>query len=218
MWAERHAEIAAMAESDRRRLLERALDLPRAAESDFAGGRRPPHDADPDHLRIIKDTAFRTKLVETGLAEGLQSPKGPQKIASIIRIYPNFDAPARSTNGSINGARPARTASRPSGAAGRTPARALPTVEEMEALIARLRETERAVTHELSADVDDRIERLKRAIAEQHGDALEATYRELGIALDQKRALTSHARAEAFRRVESDGTFAPRAHLRLLAR
>ncbi len=75
-----------MAESDRRRLLERALALPTASPADFAGGRRPPSDAPPEHLKRINDTALRTKLVETHIAEGLQSPKGPKKIASIVRI------------------------------------------------------------------------------------------------------------------------------------
>jgi hypothetical protein len=94
----------------------------------------------------------------------------------------------------------------------------LPTLEEMEALIARVRAVEREVAHELSAEVDDRVELLKRAIADQHGDALEATYRELGTALEQKRALASHVRAEAFRRVENEPAFAPRVFLRLIAR
>ena len=80
------------------------------------------------------------------------------------------------------------------------------------------REVERHVAGELSAEVDERLEHLKRAIADQHGEALEATYRELGAALEQKRALAAHARAEAFRRVEGDQSFAPRVFLRLLAR
>ena len=203
-------ENAGMAESDRQRLLERALALPHASASDFFGDRRPPADADPDHLRVINDTSLRTRLIEVGLAEGLQSPKGPQKIASILRIYPAFDAP-RLTNGVRNG--------RPRGASiASSPARVLPTLEELEALIARIRELERQVAGELSAEVDDRIERLKIAIASQHGEALEATYRELGAALEQKRALASHVRAEAFSRVESDQSFAPRVFLRLLAR
>jgi len=202
-----------MAPSDRQRLLERALALPHATETDFSGGRRPPDGVDPDHLRVIADTGLRTKLVEVGLAEGLQSPKGPQKIASILRLYPNFDAPPRAQSVSRNGRPPGRPRS-----AAASPARVLPTLEEMEALIARVRAVEREVAHELSAEVDDRVERLKRAIADQHGDALEATYRELGTALEQKRALASHVRAEAFRRVENEPGFAPRAFLRLIAR
>jgi hypothetical protein len=198
-----------MAESDRQRLRGRALALPRASEADFFGARRPPADADPDHLRVIKDTGLRTRLIEVGLAEGLQSPKGPQKIASILRIYPNFDAPAK------NGARQ----NRPRVAPTKPPsAHALPTVEEMEALLARLRQLEREIVHELSIELDERIERLKHAIAAQHGEALEATHRELGVALEQRRALTSHVRAEAFRRLEALTDFAPRAFLRLLAR
>ena len=70
-----------MAESDRQRLLERALALPQAAASDFFGGRSAPPGADPALLKIIADTALRTKLLDAKLAEGLQSPKGPQKIA-----------------------------------------------------------------------------------------------------------------------------------------
>jgi hypothetical protein len=211
-----------MAESDRQRLLERALALPHASASDFFGDRRPPPEADPNHLRVINDTNLRTRLIEAGLAEGLQSPKGPQKIASILRIYPNFDAP-RLANGVRNGRPPGRAPGRPAGRArgasiASSPARVLPTLEEMETLIARIREVERQVAGELSAEVDGRIEHLKRAIADQHGEALETTYRELGAALEQKRALAAHARAEAFRRVEGDQSFAPRAFLRLLAR
>lgn len=210
------AETRLMAESDRQRLLERALALPHASPGDFFGERRPPADANPDHLRVINDTSLRTRLIETGLAEGLQSPKGPQRIASILRIYPNFDAPRRREPAAARNGRPP---GRPRAAsAAPSPARALPTLEEMEALVARLRDVEREVAHELSAEVDDRVERLKRAIADQHGETLEATYRELGAALEQKRALASHVRAEAFRRVENDHGFAPRAHLRLLAR
>jgi hypothetical protein len=198
-----------MAESDRQRLLGRALALPHASEADFFGTRRPPADAAPEHVRVIKDTGLRTRLIEAGLAEGLQSPKGPQKIASILRIYPNFDAPPK------NGARknPPRVAK-----AAPAAKRILPTVEEMEALLARLRQLEREIVHEVSIELDERIERLKHAIAAQHGEALEATHRELGVALDQRRALTSHVRAEAFRRLESQSDFAPRAFLRLLAR
>jgi hypothetical protein len=171
---------------------------------------------------VINDTSLRTRLIEVGLAEGLQSPKGPQKIASILRIYPAFDAP-RLTNGVRNGRPPGRAPGRPAGrprgaSIASSPARVLPTLEELEALIARIRELERQVAGELSAEVDDRIERLKIAIASQHGEALEATYRELGAALEQKRALASHVRAEAFSRVESDQSFAPRVFLRLLAR
>jgi len=52
-----------MAESDRQRLLERALALPEATADDFFGDRVPPGDADPSHLKRITDTGLRTKLV-----------------------------------------------------------------------------------------------------------------------------------------------------------
>jgi hypothetical protein len=192
------------------RLLERALALPHAHATDFAGGRVPPHDADPELLRRIDDTTLRTKLVEVGLAEGLQSPKGPQKIVSILRIYPGFDAPAkRSTNGK------ATSAPRPSPAPVRT---ALPTIDEMERLIARIREVQAQVAHDLARETDEHISRLKSALAQADGDELERTYRELGDALERKRALDSQVRHEAFKRIEGDGTFPERTYLRLLRR
>ena len=196
-----------MAQSDRKRLLDRALALPAAAESDFFGGRTPPEDADPAMLKIIDDTSLRTKLLDTKLAEGLQSPKGPQKIVSIVRIYPDFDAPRR---GPADG--------RPAKAPVATPQRGLPTVDEMERLIGRIREIEGDVEGELATQLDGRIERLKRSLAELDGADLESAVRELTSALDEKRALASQIRFETFRRVERDADFAPRAYLRLLAR
>ncbi len=198
-----------MAASDRQRLLERALALPGARESDFFGGRRPPADADPALLKRIDDTALRTKLVDARIAEGLQSPKGPQKIASIVRIYPGFDAPPRSSPGSANGR--VRAAAPPA-------QRGLPTVDEMERLIARIREIESEVQRDLASQVDERIAHLKRALAELDGAELETAYRELGEALEHKRALASQVRFETFRRVDGDAGFGPRVYLRLLAR
>jgi hypothetical protein len=198
-----------MAEVDRQRLLARALELPQAAEEDFSG-RKPPPDADPAMLKIIADTGLRSKLVEARIAEGLQSPKGPQKIASIVRIYPEFDAPGRLTNGRARVARPA--------AAPRAqPPRALPTIEEMERLIARLREVENHVSRELTSQVDERIAHLKHSFAHLPDEELEAAHRELGEALERRRGLAAQVRQAAFRHVEADNGFAPRIYLRLLA-
>ncbi len=199
----------AMAQSERHRLLERALALPQAHASDFFGDRKPPHDADPTLLKRIDDTSLRTKLVETRLAEGLQSPKGPQRIASIVRIYPDFDAPGRTSSGQRNAKKQAPTAQQPRG---------LPSVGEMEALIRRIREIEGDVAHELSAEADERVAQLKRALANLDGDELEDAYRELGDALERKRALESQVRFETFRRIESDASIPERAYLRLLRR
>ena len=204
------AEDCVMAESDRQRLLARALALPTASESDFFGGRRPPEDADPQLLKRIDDTTLRTKLVETRIAEGLQSPKGPQKIASILRVYPEFDAPSRTTPGP----RAKGTASAPEPQA----PRGLPSIDQMERLLARYREIERDVATELSSDADERIVRLKRALADLDGAELEAAYRELGQALERKRALANQIRFETFARIEGDSEFAERTFLRLLAR
>ena len=201
-----------MAESDRKRLLERALALREATPADFFGGRTPPADADPALLKIIDDTALRTKLQDVRLIEGLQSPKGPQKIASIVRVYPDFDAPPRGVP-----ARAANARRSPSPAAA-PQQRGLPTVEDMERLIARIREIEAQVASEMSAQIDGRVERLKRSLPELDGAELESAARELTAALEEKRALASHIRYETFKRVERDSDFAPRTFLRLLAR
>ena len=200
-----------MAQSDRQRLLERALALPQANADDFFGDREPPGDADPSLLKRIDDTSLRTKLVETRLAVGLQSPKGPQKIASIVRIYPGFDAPERGTSAT----RPKSSARQP-GAAASLQTRGLPTVGEMERLIARIREIEADVVAELAAEIDERVVRLKRGLADLDGAELEAAFRELGDALERKRALDSQVRYETFRRIERDTGFAERTYVRLL--
>ncbi|HTV74937.1 MAG TPA: hypothetical protein VME66_14660 [Candidatus Acidoferrales bacterium] len=196
-----------MAPRDRQRLLDRALALPNAQPSDFFGGRKPPADAAPHHLKVIKDTVLRARLLGAHLAEGLQSPKGPQKIASIIRVYPDFDAPSH--NGS-NGRVSERAVS-----ARKT---ALPTVEEMEALITRIRAVEGHVARELSLTIDHEIEQLKRRVADAKPEQLDEAYRALGAALAKRRDSSAHVREEAFRRIEADSDFAPRGYLRLLGR
>jgi len=201
-----------MADSDRARLLARALALPQAHDSDFVKT-RPPAGVEREHLKRIEDTALRTKLVDARLAEGLQSPKGPQKIASIVRIYPDFDAPPRgATNGKPNVA-PAVARAAP-----RVAERGLPSVDDMAALIARIREVESVVERDLAGRADERIDRLKTTLAMLSGDDLEAAYAELGEALEDKRALRLQIRFETFRRIESDTGFAPRAFLRFLRR
>ena len=87
----------------------------------------------------------------------------------------------------------------------------------MERLIARVREVEREVAGELAQRVDQQIAALKRTIADSSGDELERAHRELGTALAERRELAARVRGEAFRRIESDGNFSSRVHLRLLA-
>jgi hypothetical protein len=187
-------------------LWEKAKSLPLARDDDFYGGNRRPIGADPQYLRVINDTALRSRLIMAGIAEGLQSPKGPQRIKSIVRLYPDFDAP-RPEN------RP-RTA-RPSTPAGREPARpatGLPTVEEL------IQQVERDVSIELQGKLGQDIERLKRQISSLEGDEFERAFRELENAMRQRRELASEIREEAFRRVDADGAFAPRRFLRLISR
>lgn len=203
-----------MAESDRKRLLDRAMALPMATPSDFSGDRKPPHDVKAELLKKIDDTSLRSRLIAVGLAEGLQSPKGPQKIASILRIYPAFDAPPKpprvprgprrqSSLGALRGQR---------GGGG-----VRPTIDQMESLISRIRAEEAAVAHAMHADIDEEIRKLQQAFGTLDGSDLERAHQELGEALSRKRESAAHIRGEAFRRIERDAEFPPRIFLRLLA-
>ncbi len=197
----------AAARNARAGLWEKAKDLPSARDADFFGTNRRPPGADPDHLKIINDTALRTRLIDSGIAEGLQSPKGPQKIPSIIRLYPNFDAPAKDAASRASGGTPTARA-----------AFGLPTVEELAALLARIAAVESDVSVTLQQQVNADIARLKRQIGELEGDEFERAFRELDRALGARKALAAQVREEAFKRVDADASFVPRKFLRLISR
>jgi len=201
--------------SARTSLQRKALALPVAKLHDFHGENRPPAGIEPDALRIITDTALRSRLIIAGLAEGLQSPKGPQKIPSIIRLYPNFDAPRREAGPRRRG-RPPRSAT----AAVESPRvlHGLPSVEELNALLSRIHATEIDVSRELQGKVNGDIDRLKREIGHLEGDSFERTFRDLQNAIESRRKLSSEIREEAFRRIEADSAFEPRRYLRLISR
>ncbi len=182
-----------------------------ARDDDFFGAHRRPVAIDPQHLRVINDTALRSRLIMAGIAEGLQSPKGPQRIKSIVRLYPAFDAPRPGSK-----PRAVRTAS-----PAHEPARAaygLPTVEELNALLGRIQQIERDVSREFHGRLSGDIDRLKKQIATLDGDDFERAFRELETAMRQRRELAGQIREEAFRRIDADGTFEPRRYLRLIAR
>ena len=187
------------------------MSLPLASDADFFGPNRRPAGIDPQHLRVINDTALRSRLIMAGIAEGLQSPKGPQRIKSIIRLYPSFDAPRPG-----NKPRAVRAAvsahEHPRAAFG------LPTVEELNALLNRIQHTEREVSHELQGRLGSDIDRLKKQIATLEGDEFERAFRELENAMRQRRELSGHIREEAFRRIDADASFELRRYLRLISR
>jgi hypothetical protein len=190
------------------------MSLPMARDEDFFGGNRRPVGIDPQHLRVINDTALRSRLIMAGIAEGLQSPKGPQRIKSIIRLYPAFDAPRP-------GSKPRTIRAAPPANGAREPARAafgLPTVEELNALLNRIQHTEREVSQQLQGRLTADIDRLKKQIATTDGDEFERAFRELENAMRQRRELAGQIREEAFRRIDADGSFEPRRYLRLIAR
>jgi hypothetical protein len=198
--------------SARANLWDKAMSLPLARDEDFFGPNRRPVGIEPQHLRVINDTALRSRLIMAGIAEGLQSPKGPQRIKSIIRVYPAFDAPRPGTK-----PRPMRAAA----PASHEPSRGafgLPTVEALNALLSRILQTEREVSHELQGRLSGDIDRLKKQIAAFEGDDFERAFRELETAMRQRRELAGQIREEAFRRIDADGSFEPRRYLRLISR
>jgi hypothetical protein len=188
------------------------MSLPMARDEDFFGPNRRPIGVDPKHLRVINDTALRSRLIMAGIAEGLQSPKGPQRIKSIIRLYPDFAA-QRPTNKP----RVVRAAQAPSQEPSRT-AFGLPTVEQLNALLTRIHQAEREVSHEMQGRLNGDINRLKKQISSLDGDEFERAFRELDNAMRQRRDLGNQIREEAFRRIDADSSFEPRRYLRLIAR
>jgi hypothetical protein len=186
------------------------MSLPLARDEDFFGSNRRPPGVDPQYLRVINDTALRSRLIMAGIAEGLQSPKGPQRIKSIIRLYPAFDAPRPG-----NRARPTRVGSSYEPARG---AFGLPTVEELNALLNRIQQSEREVSQELQGQLGVEIDRLKKQIGTLEGDEFERAFRELESLMRQRRELAGQIREEAFRRVDADAAFEPRRYLRLISR
>jgi hypothetical protein len=187
-------------------LWEKAQELPPATDADFFGANRRPPGVDAAHVKIINDTSLRTRLIDSGIAEGLQSPKGPQKIPSIIRLYPNFDAPGKDAVRNGRSAPASRTAY------------GLPTVEELDALLARIHAFEAEVSAALQQRINADISRLKREVGELEGDEFERAFHELDRALHERKALSGQIREEAFKRVESDSAFALRKFLRLISR
>ena len=189
-------------------LWEKAVALPVAQEADFYGLHRRPQGVAADQLRTIKDTALRSRLIMAGMAEGLQSPKGPQKIASIIRLYPDFNAPQP-----MRGGRPVRRPSEPSRSA-----YGLPTVEELNTLLHRIERVERDVSTQLQGQINHDIARLKAQIATLEGDEFERTFRELEAAVRARREVAAQVRDEAFKRIDADASFESRKYLRLISR
>jgi hypothetical protein len=195
--------------SSRTKLWEMALELTLALVDEFVAPVRPPVGVDAQQLRVSSDPAVRTRLLNAGVAEILQSPRGRQRIKWILRLYPAFNAPRRVKRG----IRPGRTAAVAAGAV-----LGLPTVEDLNALVARILHVEGEVSAELEGRVNADISRLKKRIGVLDGDDFEVAYRELETAVRQRRQLAVEVREEAFRRVDADGSFEAGRFLSLIAR
>lgn len=149
-----------------------------------------------ESFRLIDDKALRSKLIGAGLAVKVQSPKGKQNIASIIRLLPEN----------------ARLEPTP-----RRARQALPTIDELEALVKRFRETEAKVAAEIEAGADRDIADIRKRIAHGSEDDLHAAHEALGKALESKREARSVAKLEARSRLSEDPNFEQRPFLAMVA-
>jgi hypothetical protein len=104
------------------------------------------------------------------------------------------------------------------GKPGRKTAQTLPTVEEMEALLKRIRAIEGHVARELSMSLDAEIGQAQRRVAEAFVGTVEEAFYSLGALLEKRRDSRRHVRATAFAQIEADREFAPRVYVRLLTR
>lgn len=170
---------------------------------------RPPADVAPNLLKTIANTTLRSRLIGAGLAQGVQSPKGPQKIASIVRLYPAFDAPTAPKTAS---------GSKITGRSAGKAAQALPTVEEVEALLKRIRAIEGHVARELSMSIEADVAEAQRRVADAAGGDVDEAFRALGALLEKRKDARRHVRETAFTKIEADKEFPLRGYLRLLAR
>jgi hypothetical protein len=120
-------------------------------------------------------------------------------------LYQAFDTPGvpKTSDGKKRLGKPGRKA-------------ALPTVEEMEALLKRIRAIEGHVARELSMSLDAEIGQAQRRVAEAFIGTVEEAFHALGVLLEKRRDSRRHVRAAAFAQIEADSEFAPRAFLRLL--
>ena len=189
------------------------MSLPLARDDDFFGNHRRPVALDPQHLRVINDTALRSRLIMAGIAEGLQSPKGPQRIKSIIRLIPISTPRAPPTNRVRFAVLPPRRTSRS------RRARVRAAVGRRAQRVAHAHPPNRTGSQPRTARaVRRQIDRLKKQISTLDGDDFERAFRELETAMRQRRELAGQIREEAFRRIDGDASFEPRRYLRLISR
>ncbi len=181
-------------------LLHAALILPIAEKIEFIDWSHQQGDE-----RVVRDTSLRTKLIKAGLAEGVQSPKGPQAKAypSIIRLYPDGDAPGRVR---VERANPVPHVE---------PVK--PTIDDLKALITRIEAVEAHVAREMQIQSEEDIRKLRERIASVPVEELHVAHAELGKALEISGNGKHHARLEALKRIENDHEFPQRVFLGLIA-
>lgn len=107
-------------------------------------------------------------------------------ISNVFTSYPAFDAPSvpKTSDGEKRLGKPGRKA-----------AQTLPTVEEMEALLKRIRAIEGHVARELSMSLDAEIGQAQRRVAEAFVGTVEEAFYSLGALLEKRRDSRRHVRA-----------------------
>ena len=200
-----------MTSTRREKLIAQTDELAIAKPEDFAEGVQPAQDVPPNQYRVIANTQLRAKLLIARLAEGIQSPKGPQKIASIIRLYPEGNAPEPATRAS-------RASNQPRTSRGsRRVKQPLPSVEDLRALLTRIDAVEGHVAREMSMTIDGEAEALQKRAASVSLDVLPGVLSELNMAMAKRADVRAFARPEAFKQIAADREFAQRVFLPLIS-
>lgn len=205
-------------------MVSEALRMPLAKISDFVNPEDFPHDADPKLIKISKSGYIRSHLIARRYAVGLQSPIGRSGKPSIFRLYPDGDAPAL-TNAS-KGSRKRKQARRKYVAQTTAAAviaiekkpqskngKILPTIEDLAAIIARVREIEGPVTRD---SIDAEMLKMRNRISIASIEDILSLSKELSE-LAQSRNEQSLRRKEALTQLSQDETFQQRDFLHLIA-
>jgi hypothetical protein len=187
-------------------LLKQAEALPDATAENYVDGRTAPVDVPSHLLKVITDSKLRSKLIRARLAQGVQSPKGPQKIASILQIFPHGDAPellrvARSSKGKNLSTRRSK----------------LPSVIQMRTLLTRVEAVSGHVAREAGIALEQEILDLQRQIAEAAPESLEQLSGSLSSAISRRNDNSAQIIREARKQIQADDSFPERVYLRFLA-
>lgn len=191
--------------------MQRAQALPIATQRDFLEGRLPSAGS-ASEFRVVVDRKLRMDLLRARAAEAVQTPRGRQTIKPIIRLYTGVRPPLKQFTQRVRRKRGAVVGRRLRGAMS-----SVVSVEQMTAILKRLRELEVIVINQLEGTLETEITFLRERLGEaKDHDELERAHQALGAVLKQRGRIHASARVEAFRLAEDDESIEGRGILRYL--